>query len=101
MRRLVEWARRGRAAAPPDAARLLLVVSDVTNAAAPVPVYSGPLAAMPATGLGSLDAGGGRDFLFVATLPAGTPQADNPLQGATASAGFTWTATAAEPTPTP
>jgi hypothetical protein len=81
--------------------RLQLLVADVTDASRPSTVYRGALAAMPALGLGALPAGRGRDFLFVASLPAGTPAADNPLQGAMLSADFRWTATATTPGPTP
>jgi hypothetical protein len=79
------------------AARLQLTVLDVTDPARPAIVYSGPLATMPATSLGALGAGTGRDFRFVASLPAGTAQSDNPLQGATIAVGFAWTAAAASP----
>jgi spore coat-associated protein N len=91
-----------RAADAPSAvlaARLQLVVSDVTDAGRPTTVYAGPLSAMGQLAVGALAAGRGRDFLFVASLPAGTPAADNLLQGATLAAGFTWTATAAAPAP--
>jgi hypothetical protein len=86
------------------AARLRLVVSDVTDADRPATLYAGPLSAMGTVAVGALAAGQGRDFLFVASLPAGTPASDNPLQGSALAASFTWTATAAapaEPTATP
>jgi hypothetical protein len=85
------------------AARLRLLVFDVTDVGRPVTMYAGPLAAMPATAVGTLAAGRGRDFLFVAELSS--TGSDNPLQGASLAAGFTWTATAAtpavKPKPTP
>jgi spore coat-associated protein N len=97
----------GASAQPADAAsrllaaRLQLVVFDVTDVSRPATVYTGPLASMGTLALGALAAGRGRDFVFVASVPAGVPAADNLLQGASLAAGFTWTATAAAPAPTP
>jgi hypothetical protein len=86
------------------AARLQLAVLDVTDSVRPVTVYSGALAALGTVRLGALAAGAARDFLFVASLPGGTPASDNLVQGASVTAGFAWTATASTPpapTPTP
>jgi hypothetical protein len=82
---------------------LQLRVLDVTNPQIPATVYSGPLRAMGAVGLGSLAPGANRTFVFVATM---TPSAgDNAFQGAAISMGFEWTAVGTEvvatPTPTP
>jgi spore coat-associated protein N len=95
----------GSAASGLLAARLRLVVSDVTDGAHPTTVYAGPLGTMRATSLGALAAGRGRAFLFVSSLPDGGA-GDNAVQGATLTAGFSWTANAdapavATPTPTP
>jgi hypothetical protein len=80
--------------------RLELGVFDVTQGTAPVQLWSGKLAAMPALGVGMLPAGEQRVYRFVATMPSGA--ADDAFQGASLSVGFTWTAVGSgEPTGTP
>ncbi|MBS1879768.1 MAG: hypothetical protein JST31_09660, partial [Actinobacteria bacterium] len=64
-------------------AALELTVTDVTAPAAPLAVYSGPLASMPAQPAGRVDPGAARTYEFVATLPAGGGQ--NAVQGASVS----------------
>lgn len=72
---------------------LTLTVTDVSAPAAPLPVYSGPLAAMPDRPAGRLEPGASRTYEFVGTLPAGD---QNALQGASVSVAYSWTATEAE-----
>ena len=80
--------------------RLQLSVLDVSDARAPRSLYSGTLNALPAIGLGSLDAGAQRTFLFVARLLPGL--GDDAYQGAALTTTFTWSAVgAATATPTP
>jgi len=85
---------------------LTLTVTDVSDPAAPLAVYAGPLASMPARPAGRLEPGAARTYEFVATLPAGGGTGDqNALQGASASVAYAWTATEAagvdEPGPGP
>lgn len=85
-------------------ARLELAVIDVTRASAPAVVWSGKLAAMPTLAVGTIPPGEQRAYRFEATMAHGAD--DNAFQGASLSAGFTWTAVgseapAATATPTP
>ena len=75
-------------------ARLELAVIDVTLASAPVVVWSGKLAAMPTLGVGTIPPGEQRAYRFEATMAHGAD--DNAFQGASLSAGFTWTAVGSE-----
>jgi hypothetical protein len=80
---------------------LQLRISDVTEPAAPVVLYSGPLAQLDRHDLGALAAGASRTYLLTAELPA---TSGDPYQGARLSLDFAWTAqgaSAAAPTPTP
>jgi len=83
--------------------KLELIVIDVTTVTAPVTVYAGTLKQMDPTVVGALAPGQHRTYLFVASLrPNGV--ADNVLQGAAMTTGFSWSATGAEaatPTATP
>ena len=78
--------------------RLELRVVDITGT--PVTVYEGTLKAMPEVVLDRLEPGTQRTYRFAAWVrPAGS--ADNVLQGAGLTTGFTWSATgAATATPT-
>lgn len=84
--------------------RLELRVIDVTQASAPVELWSGKLAAMPTLAVGTIDAGGQRAYRFEATM---APDAgDNAFQGARLDWGYAWSAvgsdgSGATPTPTP
>jgi hypothetical protein len=83
--------------------RIELVLFDVTDVAHPVTVYAGHPADFDQVGLGELDAGEHRNYLFAATLPDGGA-GDNAYQGSGLSLGFEWRAGAtphATPTPTP
>ncbi|MBS1880817.1 MAG: hypothetical protein JST31_15000, partial [Actinobacteria bacterium] len=80
-------------------AALELTVTDVTAPAAPLAVYSGPLASMPAQPAGRVEPGAARTYEFVATLPAGGGQ--NAVQGASVSVAYSWTATEAATPPAP
>ena len=74
----------------------------MTIAAAPVPVYSGPLAQLPELSLAALSGGAPRRYRFRVSFPAGA--GDNDYQGASLSTGFVWTGVATEaaaPTPAP
>jgi hypothetical protein len=75
---------------------LTLTVADVTDPAAPVAIYSGPLDSMPEQRAGRLEPGASRRYEFVAALPAGGAAADqNAVQGASVSIAYSWTATEA------
>ena len=56
-------------------------------------VYSGPLAGLDGDALGVFGAGESRTYVFQVSFPS-TPD-DNTLQGLSAGASFTWSATAA------
>jgi hypothetical protein len=76
-----------------------LVLFDITNINRPVTVFAGHPAELGQLELGTIAAGGHRDYLFAATLPGG---AGNAFQGSGLSLGFEWRAgPAATPTPTP
>ena len=79
--------------------RLTLAIDDVTDASAPVSVYSGPLAGAGELPLRALSPGVPRRYRFRAAFPAGT--GDNLLQGASLSAGFEWIGVAAATAPPP
>jgi hypothetical protein len=80
--------------------QLTLRVTDVTDPGSPVAVYSGPLATMPPQDAGVVAAGSARTFEFRASLPEAGPAVDqNALQGASASVGYSWTASAAPSEP--
>jgi hypothetical protein len=71
------------------AGRLLLTVDDVTNPAAPVRVYLGPLGALPSTALGSFDRFATRTYLFTVSWPDGGA-ADSAFTGSALSVEFDW-----------
>ena len=73
---------------PALSGQLQLLVEDITGA--PVQVYSGAFAAMPAKALGSFASGEARTYRFTVTLPH---SAGNPYQGASSSIELDWTAT--------
>ena len=73
---------------PALSGQLQLLVEDITGA--PVQVYSGAFAAMPAKALGSFASGEARTYRFTVTLPH---SAGNPYQGASSSIQLDWTAT--------
>lgn len=79
-------------------AQLALLVRDVTVPAAPVTVYSGPLASMPLQSAGRIEPGETHRYEFVATLPDGFADA-NDLQGASAEVSYSWTANEASANP--
>jgi hypothetical protein len=95
----------GAPLAGPLSALLDLSVTDVTGAT-PVPVFSGKLATMRRTGLGTFTAGETHRYRFALSYPAGiAAEVDNLYQGASASVQFDWDATAvggsSTQTPTP
>lgn len=73
--------------------RLDLVVTDVTNPGSPVTVYSGKLAALGSSALGTLAPGGSRTYDFHVEFPNAGPGAENAYQGSSLSVQFDWTAT--------
>ena len=78
-------------------AALTLTVTDITEPAAPVGVYTGPLDSMPARPAGKVEPGATRTYEFVAALPAGAAAVDqNAVQGASVSVAYRWTATEAQ-----
>jgi hypothetical protein len=84
--------------------RVELVLFDVTNVHNPVTVYAGTPADFDLVDLGVFAPGASRQYLFAATLPDGSPAADNLYQGSGLGLGFEWQAAAvasATPTPTP
>jgi hypothetical protein len=83
-------------------AQLALRVTDVTAPAAPLTVYTGPLAPMPPRPAGRVEPGASRTYEFVATLPeTGSTAAQNGVQGASTSIAYSWTAGEATASPAP
>lgn len=74
---------------------LVLTVTDVTDPAAPVAIYAGPLDSMPDRYAGRLEPGASRRYEFVATLPAGGGADQNAVQGASVAVAYSWTASEA------
>jgi hypothetical protein len=72
--------------------RLRLTVADVTEPTRPRTIYAGPLDSMPEQDAGELQPGGSRTYEFTATLPDGSPSAQNPLQEAATTVAYSWTA---------
>ena len=70
-----------------------LVVADVTDAASPVTVYTGKVAALTPAALGTLAAGDSRTYEFRVLFPDAGPGAENAYQGSSMSVQFDWTAT--------
>jgi hypothetical protein len=83
--------------------RVELVLFDVTDVHTPVTVYAGRPSQLGEIELGTIVAGGYRDYLMAMTLPEGS--GDNLYQGSAVSLGFEWRAAAlpaaTTPTPTP
>jgi hypothetical protein len=83
--------------------RVELVLFDVTDVHTPVTVYAGRPSQLGEIELGTIVAGGHRDYLVAMTLPEGS--GDNLYQGSAVSLGFEWRAAAlpaaTTPTPTP
>jgi hypothetical protein len=82
--------------------RVELVLFDVTNVHTPFTVFAGRPAQLGEIELGTIAAGGHREYLVAMTLPEGS--GDNLYQGSAVSLGFEWRAAAlpvATPTPTP
>lgn len=76
--------------------RLDLTVVDVTEAAHPRTIYSGPLDSMPDQAAGELAPGATRTYEFTATLPdSGAPSFQNAVQAASTRVAYTWIATEA------
>ena len=75
--------------------RLQLTVADVTEPSRPRTIYTGPLDSMPEQDAGELQPGGSRTYEFTATLPDGSPSAQNTLQEASATIAYAWNATEA------
>jgi spore coat-associated protein N len=73
--------------------QLRLTVLDVSQAGAPVTIYSGPLDSMPEQEAGEMQPGGSRTYEFIATLPDGAPSSQNSLQSASTSVAYAWIAT--------
>jgi spore coat-associated protein N len=83
--------------------RLVIALSDVTDARAPRQIFAGTAAALGRYEVGTLAAGASRRFLVTATLPNGGA-GDNAYQGSSLSMGLEWHAAAASvpvPTATP
>ena len=76
---------------------LELVVYKDSDGAAGAKIYEGSLADLDSVALGTFAAdGGAHTFYFHVTLPStGSDAGDNTLQGKSASASFTWSATQA------
>lgn len=74
---------------------LRLDIDDVTDGAAPVRVYSGPLAGARSLPAGVVRARGDRTLRLAVTLAGGG--AEDAYQGARAEVRFDWTATAEDP----
>src|SRR5439155_13355688 len=70
---------------------LSLNVVDVTNPAAPVMSYTGPLWSMPPRSLGVLAPGLARTYRFTVALPATGPDLDA-VQGGAVTVGYRWDA---------
>jgi hypothetical protein len=79
--------------------RVELVLFDVTDARAPVEVFAGRPVELGEIVLGTIAAGGHRDYLVAMTLPDGP--GDNLYQGSSLSLGFEWRAGALPATPKP
>ena len=83
--------------------RVELVLFDVTDVHTPVTVFAGRPSQLGEIELGTIAAGGHRDYLVAMTLPEGS--GDNLYQGSAVSLGFEWRAAAlpaaTTPTPTP
>lgn len=75
--------------------RLRLTVADVTEPSRPRTIYAGPLDSMPEQDAGELNPGGSRTYEFIATLPDGSPSAQNALQEASTTVAYSWSATEA------
>lgn len=80
--------------------RLLLTVDDVTNPAAPVAVYSGLLASLPRTALGTFAVGESRTYRLTVSFPDGGA-ADAQLIGSKLNVTFVWLAGSTTPTGPP
>jgi Big-like domain-containing protein len=72
--------------------KLDLEISDVTNPASPVSVYSGKISALTPVSLGTLAPGGSRVYEFRVNFPDAGPGAENAYQGSAVSVQFDWTA---------
>jgi Camelysin metallo-endopeptidase len=78
------------------APKLQLVIYKDTDGQAGSKVYDGTLAAFSSADLGTFAGGASHTYYFHVSLPTtGTDAGDNALQGAAASASFTWSATQA------
>jgi hypothetical protein len=73
--------------------RLDLVVTEVTNPGSPVTIYSGKLAALQRSALGTLAPGASRTYDFHVEFPDLGRGTENAYQGSSLSAQFDWTAT--------
>ena len=73
--------------------RLDLVITDVTNPGSPVTVYSGKLAALRRSDLGTMAPGASRTYDFNVEFPDRGRGAENAYQGSSVSTQFDWAAT--------
>ncbi|MGH9032927.1 MAG: PASTA domain-containing protein, partial [Acidimicrobiia bacterium] len=69
-----------------------LVIADVTNAASPATVYTGTIAALMPSALGTLAPGASRTYEFRVSFPDAGPGAEDAYQGSSLSVQFDWTA---------
>jgi spore coat-associated protein N len=82
---------------PAFSGKLNLVISDlgdptcVTSCPAAVQKYSGTVASMGTIAMGTFAANENHRYSFTVTFPDGTPAVDNTFQGASTTAGYTWT----------
>jgi hypothetical protein len=78
------------------APNLQLVIYKDTDGQAASKIYDGTLSAFSSVDLGTIAGGGSHTYYFHVSLPStGTNAGDNALQGLSASASFTWSATQA------
>jgi hypothetical protein len=78
------------------ASNLKLVIYKDNDGQAGSKVYDGTLAGFASADLGTIAGGGSNTYYFHVSLPStGTNAGDNALQGLSASASFTWSATQA------
>jgi spore coat-associated protein N len=71
-----------------------LVIQDISDPAVPITIYAGSLGGLTPIALGNFGVGDARTYRFTVTFPQGSPAVDNPLQGASSSVEYDWSATA-------
>ncbi len=71
-----------------------LLIQDISTPALPVTIYAGTVAGLTPVPLGTFATAEARTYRFTVTFPNGTPAHDNPLQGASTTVRYDWTASA-------